>query len=102
MTLSSMKDNAFLEKPKLDKGLLMGSSRYEWVIRTDRNFRKLTGHGLDHFSIPLHEVADRFKEKQGSAIDMSREVASELVEDLGLPTIPNIPGKEANLDMLKP
>lgn len=81
-------ENGFLEGRKLSIGQNMGARYYEWVIRADIVFRKKTGHGLDHFSIPLHEVADRFREKQGSAIDMSKAVAKEIIKDCDIPEKP--------------
>lgn len=82
-------DNGFFEESKLLKGLDMGSSSYEWVIRADQGFRKRTGHGFDHYSIPLHEVRERFETLSGSVRDMASQVAEQVVVDFDIPKKPD-------------
>lgn len=82
-------DHGFFEESKLLKGLDMGSSRYEWVIRADQEFRNRTGHGFDHYSIPLHEVRERFEQRSGSAKSMASEVAEQVVVDFDVPKKPD-------------
>ena len=80
--------HGFLDEEKLEKGQHMGARTYEGVILADDSFRRLTGHGFDHFSIPLHQVAERFEGKQGINRNKSEAVARSIIRDFKIPTKP--------------
>ena len=79
------KENGFLDGAKLDVGLEMGPWKYRDVIRIDQMMRKSLGYGLDRFSIPLHDVSERYRGRSGDVQKIMQETIEELKKDYQLP-----------------
>lgn len=84
-------DNGFLTGQKLKEGLELGQGKYEDVIRSDQALRRKTGHGFEHFEIPLTTVsemseAEISKQKRGYSPDnIASAVATKIIKDFEIP-----------------